>query len=166
MEVIISMSIRHVNDMNNQTISYSISKQLIDCFKRGNKVLICGNGGSASQANHFAAEFVCKYAKDRKPLPAISLCANNSLLTAIPNDYGFENVFSRQVKALGKPGDVLITLSTSGKSMNVKKAIIQASLLDMNVIDFPRKGEEVGEIQNYQLKLMHSICKKVEDAFI
>ena len=141
-------------------------KQIQDCFERGGKILICGNGGSASQANHFAAEFVCKYKKERIPLPAISLAANQSVITAIANDFSYDMIFSRQIAALGNEGDILITLSTSGKSKNILKAIKTAELLGLEIIDFPRKGKDVGEIQNNQLKLMHIICDKIEQAYL
>lgn len=142
-----------------------ISKQLIKCFNEGGKCLLCGNGGSASQANHFAAELVCSFEnKHRKPLPAISLCANQSILTAWSNDFGFDGVFARQVEALGTPGDVLITLSTSGASQNVNEAELQSLEMDIEVIDFPRVGKGTAQIQENQLKLMHTICREVEEA--
>ena len=143
-----------------------IASIILKAFRGGNKVLICGNGGSASQSNHFAGEFLCKFREFRRALPAISLTADNATLTAIGNDFGFENVFSRQVEALGNKGDVLIALSTSGKSKNVLKAIEVAQEQELVVIDFPRKGSNVARIQEYQLKLMHQICDIVEQAII
>lgn len=89
----------------------------------GGTILTCGNGGSAADAEHLAAEFVCKYKDDRRALPAIAFSANTEALTAIGNDYGFEKIFSRQVEALGKPGDVLIAFTTSGQSKNVLAAL-------------------------------------------
>lgn len=138
--------------------------EIINAFKRGNKVFICGNGGSASQSNHFAAEFVGKYKKERQPLPAISLAANQSILTAIGNDFGFEYIFSRQIEALGQKGDILIILSTSGKSKNCIKARETAIGKGMLVIDFPMLGDDVGDIQNRQVAMMHEICQEVEDS--
>ena len=144
-----------------------IARILIDAFKRGNKALIAGNGGSASMSNHFAGEFVCSYLhKERKGLPAISLSANSSILTAWSNDVDFIDVFRRQVEALGKEGDVLITLSTSGKSINLLEAIEEAKKIGMIVIDFPRIKGKSGPVQDYQLSLMHKVCEIVEKAFL
>lgn len=95
---------------------------LVDAFRSGKKVLLFGNGGSAADAQHIAAEFVGHFVKERRPLPAIALSTDTSALTAIGNDYSFEDVFSRQVRALGLPGDVAIAISTSGKSANVVRA--------------------------------------------
>ena len=142
-----------------------ISKEIIECFDGGGKLLICGNGGSASMSNHFAAELVCSFEnKKRRPLPAISLCANQSILTAWSNDFSFKGVFSRQLEALGNPGDLLITLSTSGASQNVIDAEFKAHDMCIEVIDFPRKGKGTAQIQEYQLRLMHKICREVEKA--
>lgn len=124
-----------------------------------------GNGGSATMANHFAAEFVGKYKKNRKPLPAISLASNNAILTAVSNDFGYDKVFYRQVQALGQPGDLLIGISTSGKSNNITLALDYAEHNKLASIDFPRQGTDVGDIQNNQLKMMHDICGIVEDYF-
>ena len=95
-----------------------IAKQLIDCFERGNKCLIAGNGGSSTMASHFAGELVCKFETERRALPAIAL-TNPAIITAVANDDGYEHVFARQVEALGKKGDILIILSTSGRSKNI-----------------------------------------------
>src|SRR3990167_7729384 len=102
------------------------SKDIIDCFERGNKILICGNGGSAAEAQHFSSELVGHFEIKRKALPAIALTTDSSTLTAIGNDDGYENVFSRQVEALGNKGDILFILSTSGKSQNCLKAEVIA----------------------------------------
>ena len=145
-----------------------IAKSIIDCFKKGNKLLICGNGGSAAMAQHMAAELVGKYEYERKALPAIALTTDTSILTALSNDYknGFDFIFARQVQALGKEGDILILLSTSGKSQNCLNAWRIAIQLGIQTIDFPRKGKSTAKIQEYQLRLMHSIVRKVEKAFI
>ena len=143
-----------------------IIKELIDCFKRGNKVLIAGNGGSASMSQHWAAEFVCKFEKERRALPAISLTTNGSILTAWSNDCNFNRVFSRQVEALGNKGDILIGISTSGRSLNVKYALKTAKLKEMVCIDLPRLGVGTARIQEFQLRLMHNITREVEKEFI
>jgi len=110
------------------------SEILIQAFKDGNKVLLCGNGGSAADCQHLATEFVSKLSMDRPGLPAIALTTDTSFLTAYSNDVGFDYVFSRQVEALGKAGDVLVVISTSGKSINVIFAILAALKKDMRVI--------------------------------
>jgi D-sedoheptulose 7-phosphate isomerase len=107
---------------------------LANAIHRGNKVLLCGNGGSAADAMHLAAEFVGRYQLDRRAYPALAFSADPAVLTAVGNDYGFETVFARQVKAHGMPGDVLIALSTSGKSKNVLEAIIAAKYLGLGTI--------------------------------
>ncbi|MCX8189919.1 MAG: SIS domain-containing protein [Candidatus Diapherotrites archaeon] len=102
------------------------AKKIADCFKRGNKVLIFGNGGSAADSEHFAAELIGKLTKKRKPLPAIALPSCAPIITAISNDFGFEDVFSRQLEALAKKDDVVIAISTSGLSKNVIKGVLKA----------------------------------------
>jgi phosphoheptose isomerase len=140
----------------------SISSDIIDCFIKGGKLLICGCGGSASQSQHMATEFMGRFEKDRPPLPAISLNTDTSFLTAWSNDYDFRGVFQRQIEALGQPGDILIAFSTSGKSKVVLGAIIQAKHQGMKVIDFPRKGKNTATCQEYQLQIMHKVVREVE----
>lgn len=103
-----------------------VSEILVDSIEQGNKVLLFGNGGSAADAQHLAAEFVGRFAFDRPALPALALTVNSSCITAIGNDYGFDLVFSRQIEALGRPGDVAIGISTSGNSPNVLRAVLVA----------------------------------------
>src|SRR5208282_6936092 len=105
-----------------------VAELLIDALGTGNKVLLFGNGGSAADAQHIAAEFVGRFAFDRPALPALALSVNTSCVTAIGNDYGFELVFSRQIEALGHRGDVAIGISTSGKSANILRAMTTAGL--------------------------------------
>lgn len=99
-----------------------VAHVVANAIKSGNKLMICGNGGSAADAQHIAGEFLCKLYKDRQPLPAIAISTDTSVLTSISNDYSYDNVFSRQVRALGKKGDVLLGISTSGSSGNVMEA--------------------------------------------
>ena len=101
----------------------AISTKISEAISKGNKLLAFGNGGSAGEAQHLVGEFVCRFMKDRKPMPAIALTTNTTNLTAIANDYSYEDVFSRQVEALGRPGDVAIGITTSGTSPNVIKAV-------------------------------------------
>ena len=100
-----------------------VAECITDCFQRGNKLLICGNGGSAADAQHVAAEFVNRFRFDREALPAIALTTDTSILTCVGNDRAFEFIFSRQVEALGRQGDVLVGISTSGRSANVLRAL-------------------------------------------
>lgn len=114
-------------------------------LKRGCKILVCGNGGSAADAQHLAAELSGRYVKERKALAGIALTTDTSALTAIANDYGYEFVFSRQVEALGRPGDVLIGISTSGNSPNVIKAVESAHALGMHTIGL--LGKDGGKLK-------------------
>lgn len=138
-----------------------IADLIVDCFRRGNYLYLAGNGGSYDLANHMEEEFICKFEKIREPLPALALKAH----TSTSNDFGYEFVFSRSIQAYGKVGDLLIAISTSGKSKNVLNAIEEAEKLNMDVIDFPRKGSSTAKIQENQLKLMHDICRMVEQEY-
>lgn len=147
-------------------------------FKKGKKLLICGNGGSAADAQHVAAEFVGRFQFNRQALPAIALSTNASILTAVSNDYSFDIVFSRQVEALGQPGDILWGLSTSGKSSNVLHALKRAKDLDLitigmaghngglfqEFVDYPLFVAEKNTpyIQEIHLITYHQICEQVE----
>jgi len=149
-------------------------------FNNGNKIILCGNGGSACDCNHISAEFVCRFQKERKSLPAISLSANNSIITAIANDYDFEKVFSRQIEGLGNKDDVLIAISTSGKSKNILCAIEQAKKQGLKVIFLtganPTNAEvdlEINapsnitcEIQEMHIAIAHKICEIIESWII
>jgi D-sedoheptulose 7-phosphate isomerase len=142
------------------------------------KLLIAGNGGSAADAQHLAAEFVSRFAVDRRPLPALALTADTSVLTAISNDYGFEEVFARQVRGLGRPGDVLLALSTSGRSPNVLSALVAARETGMAAIGLTGEqgtamrgrcdlclvvpSDETAIIQQVHMVAGHMICGLVE----
>ena len=143
-------------------------KMLIDCLKNGNKILICGNGGSAAQAQHFAAELVVRYKRNRLALPCLALTADSAILTACANDFGYGQVFARQVQAYGRENDVLIAISTSGKSENVLKAIAQAKAQKMMVCALlgPVSGcESTKDIQEHHLSRLHEWAEAIEDAF-
>lgn len=114
-------------------------------LKRGGRILICGNGGSAADAQHFAAELSGRYVKERRALAGISLTTDTSALTAIGNDYGYDLVFSRQVEALGRPGDVLVGISTSGNSPNVMRAVESAKALGLKTIGL--LGKDGGKLK-------------------
>ena len=123
------------------------SRRLLDCFKVGGKIAFIGNGGSATEATHIAAEFVGKCVIEHEPLPAISLTDSNAILTAIANDYGVEEMFSRQVSALLKKGDILVSLSTSGKSLNILNAIDRANELGVHTVLWMGDFENVSSAQ-------------------
>jgi phosphoheptose isomerase len=134
---------------------------------KGNKVLLCGNGGSASDAQHISAEFIGRYVVDRKPLPAIALNTDTSALTAIGNDYGFEHVFARQVEALGAEGDVLIALTTSGRSPNVLRAIEAARAKKMHVVGLTgAKGQDFCAICDVGLAVPSTVTARIQEIHI
>lgn len=153
----------------------------VDTLKRGNKILICGNGGSAADAQHFATEITTKYFKVRSALPAISLSTDTSALTAIGNDFGFERIFSRQVEALGKKGDLLIVISTSGNSKNIIKAISAAKEKELEIINFGGcdggaiakicknnlivPAFKTARIQECHIFMIHCICEIIDEEF-
>ena len=126
-----------------------ITERILDCFKRGNKVLIFGNGGSLADASHFAAEF-----NNLGPVIALN---DPAKITSIGNDIRFEAIFSCQVGDLGKPGDLVVGLSSSGRSINVNYALVCAKNWGMETIDFPRQGNDTQEVQNFQYQLLHQI---------
>ena len=112
---------------------------IVEALIRGNKVLSCGNGGSAGDAQHFASNMLNRYERDRPSLPAIALSTDTSTLTSIANDYNFEEIFAKQVRALGQPGDILLAISTSGNSRNVIQAMEAALTRDMTIVPLRRK---------------------------
>ncbi len=145
-------------------------------------VFICGNGGSASQSQHFATEWVCRYKDDRRPLKAIALTTDTSAITAISNDYSFDNIFSRQLEALGDKGDVLLVLTTSGRSPNILKALTKAKDLGIKTIALTgAKGhdlknlsdvalvvpsKETARIQEVHGLVIHIFCEIIENKII
>ena len=154
---------------------------LVGCITSGGKVLACGNGGSASDAQHFAAEFVGRFERERPGLAAIALTTDSSVLTAIGNDYAFDAVFAKQVQALGVPGDVLLAISTSGNSANVLAAVEAAQAREMTVIALTgRNGgrlaerlsetdvhicvphERTARIQEVHILVVHCLCDAVD----
>jgi len=151
---------------------------ITECLRSGGKLLFFGNGGSAADAQHLAAEFVGRFTMERHPLPAMALTANTSILTAIGNDYGFEQVFARQIAALGRPNDVAIGISTSGNSPNVIVAIREATKRNLKTIGLAGNGggdlakcvdlpitivaENTARIQECHIAIGHVVCELVE----
>ena len=156
-------------------------QMVADTLKNGKKVLICGNGGSAADAQHFAAELTGRYKSERQPLPGIALTTDTSALTAIGNDYGFDYVFSRQFEALVQSGDLLVAISTSGNSKNVLEAIKSAKKMGVAVLGLSGKGggamnegcdlnlvvssSDTARIQESHIFFIHTICQAVDEAF-
>jgi D-sedoheptulose 7-phosphate isomerase len=133
---------------------------------RGNKLLICGNGGSAADAQHLAGEFVNRFLLDRPPLPAVALTTDTSVLTAVSNDFSFEQVFAKQITALGQPGDVLLALSTSGKSPNILAALVAARQKNMGVIGLSGPGTGMDALCDIVLHVPHSSTPLVQEIHI
>ncbi|MBC8095782.1 MAG: SIS domain-containing protein [Akkermansiaceae bacterium] len=154
------------------------AKMVLSCLTSGHKLLICGNGGSASDATHLATEFLCRFQGDRRPYPAISLTANGEFMTAVCNDYHSDEIFARQIWGLSQKGDVLIAFTTSGKSRNVLRALEEAkrqgiesicflgrdggftqgvATLDLNVA-----GTNTARIQEAHKLLFHVLCETVD----
>jgi phosphoheptose isomerase len=175
----ISDSVRTLESLKNLERELSRAADLIDqCLRAGNKLIVCGNGGSAADASHFATELVVRFVKDRRALPAICLASDSGILTAAGNDYGFAEIFARQVAAFGVPGDVLICLTTSGKSKNVVRALQEAksrqmktiaflgrdggSTIGMADIDLLVKDNSTARIQEAHQLLIHVLCEAIE----
>ena len=154
---------------------------LLSCVTSGGKVLACGNGGSAADCQHFAAEFVGRFERERPELAAIALSTDSSILTAIANDYHFDQIYAKQVRALGQPGDVLLAISTSGNSANVIAAIEAAHQREMTVVALTGKGggrmgamlretdvhlcvphDRTARIQEVHLLTIHCLCDGVD----
>lgn len=179
----------HINTFNSANTPEILSKvnyfadTIIKCIKNGNKVLIAGNGGSAADAQHFAAELVVRLKYNRNAIPAIALTTDTSIITAIGNDFGYDKIFSRQIEALGKPGDIFIGISTSGYSGNIISATTVAkgmgictllltgktggelcSIIDTNnVIIVP--SNNTARIQEFHEFVLHAIAEIVEEYF-
>ncbi len=156
---------------------------MFSALSNGNRILACGNGGSAADCQHFAAELVGRFERERLPLPALALSTDSSILTAVGNDYGFDQVFAKQVQAFGQSGDVLLAISTSGNSANVVAAIESALERDMRVVALTGKGggamarlltdadvhicvphDRTARIQEVHLLIVHCLCDGIDVA--
>ena len=161
----------HVEVLNqtiaqNEPLIIELVDCLCQCFQQGNKLMLCGNGGSAADAQHVAAEFVNRFGFDRDALPALALTTDSSILTCIGNDSAFENIFSRQVQALGNQADILVGISTSGKSANVLKALDIARSKGVITIGFTgEKGLDfMGGKCDYCLAIPSSDTARIQEA--
>jgi D-sedoheptulose 7-phosphate isomerase len=158
---------------------------VLACVTSGGKVLACGNGGSAADAQHFAAEFVGRFERERPELGALALTTDSSILTAVANDYSYQQIFSKQVRALGQAGDVLLAISTSGNSANVMAAIEAAHERDMTIVALTGRGggkiaqmlrdtdvhvcvphERTARIQEVHLLVLHCLCDGVDNQLL
>jgi D-sedoheptulose 7-phosphate isomerase len=135
--------------------------------KAGGKIMLCGNGGSASDSQHIAAEFIGRFTKDREPISALALTTDTSVLTCVGNDYAFDQIFSRQVKGLGRAGDILIAISTSGNSANVINAVNQAKLLGIQTIGLlGRDGGELVKKCDLSVVIVHQQTARIQEMHI
>lgn len=158
------------------------SHAMVDCLRNGGKILACGNGGSAGDSQHFAAELVGRFERERAELAAIALTTDSSILTAVANDYSFDEIFSKQVRALGKPGDILFAISTSGNSKNVVAAIDAAHKKNMRIVGMTGRGggaiaamlrandlllnvdaAVTTRIQETHLLILHCLCDAIDN---
>ena len=144
-----------------------IAEAAIDCIKKNGKVILFGNGGSASDSQHIAAELVGRFKKDRAGLPAIALTTNTSILTALANDYGYEIVFAKQIEALGQKNDLAIGISTSGKAKNVAAGIRQAKKMGLKTIALTGgDGGELAKLADFSLLVPSSVTARIQEAHI
>lgn len=144
-----------------------ISKLIYECFLNSGKLILCGNGGSAADAQHIAAEFVGKFEIEREPLPAIALTTDSSIITCISNDYDYDQVFSRQIKALGSSKDCLLVISTSGNSHNILKALETADKIGMTTIGFlGNDGGKASSLCKYNIIIQSTSTARIQEAHI
>lgn len=167
--------------MEQMDVIQLMAERCKEALKSGNKVLFCGNGGSAADAQHLAAELIGRFQKERRSLASVALTTDTSILTAVANDYGYDEVFARQVEGLGRSGDVLIGISTSGNSANVVKAALKArdtgmhtialtgegggKLKDICDITFAVPSKVTARIQEMHIMVGHIICELVEEEY-
>ena len=158
---------------------------MVDCLNSGGKIMACGNGGSAADAQHFAAELMGRFERERRELAAVALTTDTSILTAVGNDYSYDEVFSKQVRGLGKSGDILLAISTSGNSKNVIKAVEAAQAMGIKVIALSGNGggslnnaldandlllaapsSRTARIQETHLVLSHALCDGIDHVLL
>jgi D-sedoheptulose 7-phosphate isomerase len=144
------------------------AQEISKTFRQGNKILICGNGGSAADSQHFAAEFVNKFSKqiNRTALPALALTTDSSIITAISNDSNFDLVFSRQVEAYGKKGDLIVVFTTSGNSKNCINAVKASKLTNMNSIVFTRTNAEISKLADLSIEVPSDNTQHIQECHI
>jgi phosphoheptose isomerase len=169
-------SLESISDLEEEV--EKAASAIAESLRAGNKILACGNGGSAADAADFCTEFACRFMQDRRPYPAINLAQGGSLITATGNDYGFEQIFARQVAAFGKAGDVLIAITTSGKSANIRRALEEGKSRKLRTIallgrdggtckyiadiDLIIGSDSTARIQEAHKFILHVLCEIVE----
>jgi len=176
-----SVEVKEVAFEKNADVIQKVSEKIIECFNNGNKLLLFGNGGSAADSQHIAAEMIGRFQKERKSLPAVALTTDSSILTALGNDYSFDIIFARQIEGLAKEGDIAFGISTSGNSKNVVKGLEKAKEMGVNTMSLT--GGDGGKIaqlsdlgivvpskitarvQESHITIVHAICELVEDQF-
>lgn len=162
-----SIELKKVFFQKNECLIEQVAREICTALEQGRKVLLFGNGGSAADAQHIAAEWVGRFLRERRPLPAIALTTDTSILTAIGNDYGYDQVFVRQVRALGRPGDIAIAISTSGNSPNVLLAADAAREIGMVTVGFTgRDGGKLGQKVQYHLNVPHQLSARIQEVHI
>jgi len=155
-----------LDDPNYLSVVAEIGCILADAIRQGGKVFFFGNGGSAADAQHLAAEFTGRFLIERRPLPGLALTVNTSSLTAIGNDYSFDLVFARQIEALGRPGDVAIGISTSGNSPNVLRAIEAARKLEMVSVGLTGRGGKLASVAEHCIRIPSDSTPRIQEAHI
>ncbi|WP_370979189.1 SIS domain-containing protein [Agaribacterium sp. ZY112] len=163
-----SMSVKSRLKSDGSLISVvsAVSDLIVDVYKNGGRVLIAGNGGSAADAQHIAAEFVSRFYFDRPGLPSIALSTDTSMLTAIGNDYGFDKLFSRQVQAQGNEGDVFIGISTSGNSKNILEAVKTCKELGVTSVALCGEGGRLAEMCDYSISIPSKVTPHIQECHI
>ncbi len=152
---------------NLSDIIVNVSKLIIDCYRNGGKVILIGNGGSAADAQHIAAEFIGRFKLERKSLPAIALTTNTSILTALANDYGYETVFSRQLDSLANDKDIIIAITTSGNSSNILNAARNAKSRNIKVVGMTGKnGGKLKNIADIMIRIPSDNTPRIQEAHI
>ncbi len=168
-------------DAQHVEILDKIAREFLRALKAGNKIMLCGNGGSAADSQHIAAEFTGRFKLERTSLPAIALTTDTSAITAIANDYGYDRVFSRQIEGLGKSGDVLVAISTSGNSKSILEAVAQAKKMNIVTIGltnsdggalareadvtFKVESKKTSHVQEMHITALHAVSEVVEHVF-
>jgi D-sedoheptulose 7-phosphate isomerase len=162
-----SLELQRAFFRDNEELIARIVREICSALENGNKILLYGNGGSAADAQHLAAEWIGRFHQERRPMPAVALTTDTSVLTAVGNDYGFEQVFVRQVRALGRKGDIAFALSTSGNSPNVLRATEAAEELGMVTIGLTgRDGGRLASRVRYNLNVPHKLSARIQEVHI
>jgi D-sedoheptulose 7-phosphate isomerase len=162
-----SLELKKAFFQNNEELIARVAREISAALESGRKVLLFGNGGSAADAQHIAAEWIGRFQRERRPLPAIALTTDTSILTAIANDYGFDEVFSRQLKALGRKGDIAVAISTSGNSPNVLLAAEAAREIGMITVALTGgDGGKLGPKAQYHLNVPHRLSARIQEVHI